>query len=66
MALVMDLPPSRGWGERYEVNTVHFEPLQILMGENPGQEPLEGVGPENRVFFGPRMAMSETHGHNNY
>ncbi len=27
--------------------------LMIFMGENPLREPLEGVGPENREFFGP-------------
>jgi hypothetical protein len=27
--------------------------LMILMGANPLQEKLEGVGPENREFFGP-------------
>ncbi len=27
--------------------------VMILMRENPFREPLEGVGPENRDFFGP-------------
>jgi hypothetical protein len=27
--------------------------VMILMGENPFRGPLEGVGPENRDFFGP-------------
>ncbi len=31
----------------------------ILMRENPFRGPLEGVGPENRDFFGPEMATSE-------
>ncbi len=35
MSFVLDVPPSRGWGERCKVNTVHFEPLLILMGANP-------------------------------
>jgi hypothetical protein len=31
----------------------------IFMRENPFRGPLEGVGPENRDFFGPEMATSE-------
>jgi hypothetical protein len=33
------------------------------MGANPLQEPFEGVGQENQVFFGPEMATRETHVH---
>jgi hypothetical protein len=31
----------------------------ISMGENPFWGPLEGVGPENLDFYGPKMATSE-------
>ncbi len=31
----------------------------ILLWENPFRGPLEGVGPENRDFFGPEIATSE-------
>ncbi len=31
----------------------------ILMRTNPLQGPLEGVGPENRVFLGPEIETSE-------
>ncbi len=45
-------------GERYEVNTLSTAGgggggNKRLMGENPFKGPLEGVGPENRDFFGP-------------
>jgi hypothetical protein len=33
------------------------------MGANPLQGLLEGVGPENRDFFGPEMASGKTHVH---
>jgi hypothetical protein len=33
--------------------------IMILMRENPFRGPLEGVGHENRDFFGPEMARSE-------
>jgi hypothetical protein len=33
----------------------------ILMRANPLQEPLEGLGPENRDFFGLGSERSESH-----
>jgi hypothetical protein len=33
--------------------------IMILVRENPFRGPLEGVGPENRDFWGPEMATSE-------
>ncbi len=38
--------------------------VMILMGANPFQGPLDGVGPENREFLGPEMATSEHHSFN--
>ncbi len=32
--------------------------LMILMGENIFRGPLEEVGPENRDFFGPKLALA--------
>ncbi len=56
-----------GWvgegGERYEVNTLCTMHSALLDGGNTLQLPLEGVGPENRDFFGPEMATSKTHVH---
>jgi hypothetical protein len=63
MALVLDLLPSRLGAFRsvpYSLRTAHPTPL---MGANPLQGPLEGVGPENRDFFvwrfyiGPRAVL---------
>ena len=46
-------------GERYKVNTLRTSTPPTLMGANPLQGPLEGVGLENRDFLGPEMATSE-------
>jgi hypothetical protein len=53
LPLVMDLPPIKGGGRAVQSKCTWYRITPSLIGADPLQGPLEGVGPENRDFLGP-------------